>query len=359
MKKLIIAMLVVCSAALAFYGVKSYRNYKMHHQKGFASGNGRLEATEVAIASKLSGKLEAVYVDEGDYVKKNDKLALMQLNVLNAELAAAKAELGQAMAKQSQANAQVGVKQSELAAAKANMKQKQSSFDGAKKRYERAKELLKNNALSEQMVENDETHYLTCQADLSAATAEVMQSEAELKAAQAEMLGAAANIQAAKAKIDRVQADIDDSLLVSPLDGRIQYRVAEPGEVLNAGGRVLNLVDLSDVYITFFLPEQIAGKVKLGADVRIVLDAIPDTPIPAKISFVSSVAQFTPKTVETEVERQKLMFRIKAKIAPELLKQYVEYIKTGLPGVAWVRLDDQAAWPDFLKLKSEKEQAAK
>ncbi|MBR7145690.1 MAG: HlyD family efflux transporter periplasmic adaptor subunit, partial [Lentisphaeria bacterium] len=191
-------------------------------------------------------------------------------------------------------------------------------------------------------------------ADYTAAAANVQEAKAALQAAEAEVLAAEANIQSAKAQISRVQADIDDSLLVSPLEGRIQYRIAEPGEVLNAGGRVLNLVDLTDVYMTFFLPERIAGKVKIGAPARIVLDAIPDTPIPATISFVSSVAQFTPKTVETKIERQKLMFRIKAKIAPELLKKYIDYVKTGLPGEAWVQINPEAKWPEFLKLKSER-----
>ena len=350
-------MLILCAAALAFYGIKAYRENAMYNQPGFASGNGRLEATEVAIASKLSGRLEKVYVNEGDYVKKGDKLALMQLNVLTAELEQAKAKYAQAVAQKAQSEAKIGVKKSELAAAQATMKQKQSSFDGAKKRFDRAKELKGKNALSEQMYENDETHFLTSQAEYSAAQAEVMQSQAELRAAQAEVMAAIANIQSAQAQIDRVQADIDDSQLISPLEGRIQYRIAEPGEVLNAGGRVLNLVDLTDVYMTFFLPEGVAGKVKIGADVRIVLDAIPDTPIPAKISFVSSVAQFTPKTVETKIERQKLMFRVKAKIAPELLKKYVDYVKTGLPGMAWIKLDENAKWPEFLMLKRERKQA--
>ena len=97
-----------------------------------------------------------------------------------------------------------------------------------------------------------------------------------------------------------------------------------------------------------------AGKVAIGSDARIVLDAAPDVPIPAKITFVSSVAQFTPKTVETREERQKLMFRVKAKVDPALLEQYIEYVKTGLPGEAWVRLDPQAPWPEFLVLKRDR-----
>ena len=114
---------------------------------------------------------------------------------------------------------------------------------------------------------------------------------------------------------------------------------------------MLNLVDLTDVYMTFFLPEEVAGKVSLGADVRLVFDAIPDIPIPAEVSYVASVAQFTPKTVETRSERQKLMFRVKARIDPALLRKYIKLVKTGIPGVTWVKLDPAAEWPEALQLK--------
>ncbi|WP_158668210.1 HlyD family secretion protein, partial [Bradyrhizobium guangdongense] len=148
-----------------------------------------------------------------------------------------------------------------------------------------------------------------------------------------------------------INADLNDSVLKAPRDGRVQYRVAQPGEVLAAGGRVLNMVDLGDVYMTFFLPTADAGRVAIGAEVRLVLDAIPQYVIPAKATFVADVAQFTPKTVETEEERQKLMFRIKAHIAPDLLRQHIEHVKTGLPGMAYVQLDPASQWPDNLKIK--------
>jgi len=115
---------------------------------------------------------------------------------------------------------------------------------------------------------------------------------------------------------------------------------------------VLNLVDLTDVYMSFFLPETVAGRVALGTDVRIVLDAAPQFVIPAKVSFVASTAQFTPKTVETASERQKLMFRVKAQIDRTLLLEHLEQVKTGLPGVAWVKVDPQAAWPPELAEKA-------
>lgn len=110
-------------------------------------------------------------------------------------------------------------------------------------------------------------------------------------------------------------------------------------------------MDLSDVYMTFFLPETVAGRVALGSDVRIVLDAAPQYTIPAKVSFVASTAQFTPKTVETASERQKLMFRIKAQIDPQLLQKHLRQVKTGLPGVAWVKLDAETPWPENLQTR--------
>jgi HlyD family secretion protein len=121
--------------------------------------------------------------------------------------------------------------------------------------------------------------------------------------------------------------------------------------VLAAGGKLLSLVDLADVYMTFFLPETVAGRVALGADARIILDAAPQYVIPATISFVASTAQFTPKTVETESERQKLMFRVKAQIDRDLLQKHLKQLKTGLPGVAWVRIDQNVEWPAELTVK--------
>ncbi len=165
------------------------------------------------------------------------------------------------------------------------------------------------------------------------------------------MVGANSGVEASEATVARVEADIEDSQLKSPRAGRVQYRIAQPGEVLGAGGKVLNLVDLSDVYMTFFLPETAAGRVALGSEVHLVLDAAPQYVIPARVSYVASTAQFTPKTVETASERQKLMFRVKARIDPELLQKHRKLVKTGLPGMAWLKLDAQAVWPADLVLK--------
>ena len=188
------------------------------------------------------------------------------------------------------------------------------------------------------------------QAAVTAAKAQVDAARAATEAARTQVTGAKAQVDAAQASIERIDADMKDAVLTAPRDGRVQVRVAQPGEVLGAGGRVLNLLDLSDVYMTFFVPETVAGRIALGSEVRIVLDAMPGTVIPAQVSFVASQAQFTPKTVETASERQKLMFRVRAQIAPQLLQRYIEQVKTGVPGVAWLKLDANAQWPASLAL---------
>ena len=223
--------------------------------------------------------------------------------------------------------------------------QRVAQLDTTSRKLDRSEQLIKTNAVSQQVLDDDRAANATAKAALAAAEAQVAASEAAISSARALVVDAGAAVDAAKAAIESIAADLKDSVLKAPRQGRVQYRVAQPGEVLAAGGRVLNMVDLGDVYMTFFLPTAEAGRVAIGAEVRLVLDAVPQYVIPAKATFVADVAQFTPKTVETEEERQKLMFRVKAQIAPDLLRQHIEQVKTGLPGMAYVQLDPTAPWP--------------
>ena len=149
----------------------------------------------------------------------------------------------------------------------------------------------------------------------------------------------------------RLQKQISDSTLLAPVGGRIQYKLAQPGEVLPAGGRVLTLLDLSEVYMTIFVPASVAGPLAIGDDARVTLDPLPGYVFPAKITFVATQAQFTPKTVETAEEREKLMFRVKLTIAPELRKRYEEQVKTGIRGIGFVRSGRDVTWPAKLAVK--------
>ena len=315
---------------------------------GFACGNGRIEATEVDVSTKLAGRVEKMLVDEGDYVKEGQLLAVMQTSTLEAEREQARAQHRQALTDEKSALAQVALRESNKKVSQALVRERQSDLDAAQRRYNRSKALVGKGAIPVEEFDDHETALNGAKAAVVSAKAQVAVDQSAIDAAKADVNGKQAATKAVEAQIARIETDIEDCHLKAPRSGRIQYRVAQPGEVLGAGGKLLNLVDLTDVYMTFYLSETDAGKVALSGDARIVLDAVPDTIVPARISFVASVAQFTPKTVETQVERQKLMFRVKAQVQKAFLEKHIEYVKTGLPGVTWVQLDPEAAWPENL-----------
>jgi HlyD family secretion protein len=293
---------------------------------GIAFGNGRIEATEVDVAAKQQGRVEAVLAQEGDMVKEGDVLARMDVAVLEAQLREAEADKLRAETDRNVAIAVVG--------------QRENEYDLAVKILNRTRQLFQQQTVDQNQLDKDQASEQTAKAIVVAAKAQVASAEAM--------------ISSAVAKIEKVKADIADRILKSPRSGRVEYRLVEPGEVIPAGGNVITLLDVSDVYMTFFLPAQEAGKVAIGADARIVLDVMPELPIPAKVSFVSPTAQFTPKEVETRSEREKLMFRVKVRIDPELLKPFAERIKTGVPGVGYVKLNPAAQWPEWLKTRVDK-----
>lgn len=315
---------------------------------GIAKGNGRIEAVEIDIATKIAGRIREILVDEGDFVTAGQVLARMDTDALEAQRRQAEAQLRRAQIGVDTANSLVVQRQAEQRATVAVIAQREAELDAAERKLARTEVLAKQDNVSQQVLDNDRAATQSAKAAVAAAEAQRAAAEAGIGAAKAMVIDAEAAVEAARAAIESLTVDIDDSTLKAPRDGRVQYRVAQPGEVLSAGGRVLNLVDLGDVYMTFFLPTAQAGRVALGADVRLVLDAAPQYVIPAKATFVADVAQFTPKTVETEEERQKLMFRVKAHIPKELLKKHIQHVKTGLPGMAYIRLNANTDWPKRL-----------
>lgn len=287
---------------------------------GFAVSNGRLEARQVEIATKLAGRIEAVLAREGDFVEAGQIIARMDTNTLRAQLQEARAGVARA--------------RTAVGTAAAVVEQRRSELELAGRTLKRSQELVKGGFISSEKLDTDSAQMRVTVAALAAAKSLVVESKSA--------------VTAANATVARIEADIEDSILRAPSAGRVQYRLAEPGEVLAAGGRVVDMLNLTDVYMTVFLPESLAGKLVIGADARLVLDAEPQYVIPARVTFVATEAQFTPKTVETASERDKLVFRVKAQIGPEVLRTYRARVKTGVPGVAYVRTDPSAAWPQKL-----------
>lgn len=345
-KKITIAGFIVVLGLVAYL---IWKNMNKPDTDALVSGNGRIEATEINVSSKLSGQLEEILVKEGDFVEPGQILARVKISTLEAQLRELEAQQRQAQDEIATAEAQVAMRISEKAAAEAMVQQRETELMAAKNRLARTEVLAKEGASSKQQLDDERAAAQQAIAVLSAAKAQVQSAQGAIVASKSQVSAAHSQVDAIKASVERIKFDMDDAQLRAPLKARVQFRVAQPGELVAAGGRVLNLIDLSDVYMTFFLPETVAGKIAIGTEVRIVLDAAKNVVIPATVSFVADTAQFTPKSVETESERQKLMFRVKAKIDPTLLNKYIEQVKTGLPGVAYIKIDDQAAWPTFLE----------
>jgi len=318
-----VALVVVIAVAAvgAFFGWKLLQPPGL--PPGIAWGNGRLEAIEVDITSKFAGRLAEVAVREGSDVAAGQVLARLDVRELEAELRQAQALVKQARKQRGAAAAVITQRASEVVLAERNL--------------QRARELYENQNIPIEQLQRSETA--------------VQAARAVRAAAEAGLATADAAIEAAVARAESVRTRIDDSVLTSPLAGRVLYRLAEPGEVLPAGGKVFTVLDLTDASMTIFLPTMQAGRLRINDQARIVLDAIPDYTIPATVSFVSPEAQFTPKEVETRTEREKLMFRVKVRIDPALLAEHSAIMKSGVPGVAYVRLGADVQWPASLQAR--------
>jgi HlyD family secretion protein len=318
LKKLIILLFIVgISLAVYFY---VFVNQQTNLPEGFALGNGRIETTQVDISSKLSGRLIDIKVEEGALIQKDEVLAHLDIKELNAKLQEAIAYKNQAIENKNYTLAIVEEKQSELSLVKKN--------------YNRAYSLYNSKSIPLAEFQKNETELQTAQAALNASKSQVISAQS--------------TINATLAQIETIKVNIEDSTLYSPVKGRVLYKIAQNGEIVSNGGKVLVVLDLMNTYMTVFLPTSQAGLVDIGSEARIVLDAIPNIAIPAHITFVSPLAQFTPKEIETKAEREKLMFKVKVKIDSNVLEKYFEKIKTGLPGVAYIKLDKNATWPEYL-----------
>ena len=299
MKYMNIKKLSIVGAIVAVLLVTYWIWEKMNQPdtQALVSGNGRIEATEINISSKLSGQLEEILVQEGDFVEPGQVLARIKVSALEAQLREVQAQQRQAQEGIATTEAQVAMRISEKAAAAAMVEQRETELVAAKNRLARTEILAKDGAVSKQQLDDERADVKSVAAVLSAARAQVDSAQSAIVAARSQVSSARSQVDAIKATIERINFDIEDAQLKAPLKARVQFLVAQPGEMIAAGGRVMNLIDLSDVYMTFFLPETVAGRIAIGTEVRIVLDAAKNVVIPAKVSFVADTAQFTPKTV--------------------------------------------------------------
>jgi HlyD family secretion protein len=320
---------VIAAAAVVVVGggVAGYFFWRQYEASllpaGIVSVNGRVEATQVDISTKIPGRVVEIVPHEGDLVSPGEVVARIDTSETGAQLhqAQASAEL----ARQTLVTHQASVASDEAQQELANEEMRRTAT-------------LVNKGWS--------THEL-----YDKRTQELKSAEAALKAALSQVDEARAEVKTADAKVEELQAEIDDSTIKSPVRGRVQYRLVEPGAVLPPGGKIATVIDLSDVYTTVFLPAPQAGRLKIGDEARVVVDAAPEYVFPATVSFVAPESQFTPKTVEVQSEREQLVFRVKLQAPLELLKGIEDQVKAGLRGVGYVKIDSAAEWPARLAVK--------
>ncbi|WP_165250800.1 HlyD family secretion protein [Paludisphaera soli] len=318
-RRLVVTTVVLLMGAAAWVGYQE--RLKKQLPTGIVSGNGRIESVQVDVSAKYPGRVLRIFAEEGDLVRQGKVLAQMDTAELEAELARGKAKIAEAQETENQI--------------KAEILEKESNLRYETQEFARNRELFGRRVISREEMEKSQT-----KRDIS---------QAAVDSVKAKLLVNRRTIEAATADVQNTQVKIVDSTLVSPVNGRVLYRLAQEREVLGAGGKVLTLVNLDDIFMEIFLPSDEAARVDIGAEARIVIDARPEYAARANVTFVSPEAQFTPKQVETRTERDKLMFRVKLRVPHEVILPYIERVKTGVRGVGYVKIDPATPWPERLE----------
>ncbi|WP_245438042.1 HlyD family efflux transporter periplasmic adaptor subunit [Mesorhizobium sp. WSM4312] len=316
-RRLWLGLALGLAAAAAAAGGYWWQHAEPGLPAGIAFGNGRVEADEIDIAAKFGGRIAALLADEGDGVRAGQVVARMDTQDLETSLHKAEAQM-------------LGASRM-LDEASASVEQQKAQVKLAEQQLARAIYLADKGYATTEILDQRHQQLDAANAAFAAANARVGEAEQTLAAANHD--------------VDLYHINIADNSLVAPRAGRIQYRLANVGEVIGAGGKVLTMLDTGYVYMDVFLPTAQAGRAMMGSDARVVLDARPDAPIPAKVVFVSDQAQFTPKAVETKAERDKLMFRVRVRVDADYLRAHSAEVGSGLPGLAYVRVDPGTEWP--------------
>ena len=320
MKKIAIVMVLIILGGVA--GAGGWWWYERQTEplpEGIVGINGRFELGRMDVASLYPGRIEALPVIEGQEIAAGQLVAKLSSEEVQARLKAARAA-------KERATQTVARAQAETAARKERQRLAEMELKNAK--------ALKKDALVSPVEVERRQRALSGEAYAVNAS----------RAAEAE---ARAAIREAEAQIQRIASVTNDLEIRAPRAGRIEYRIAELGRVIPAGGKVVTMLDPSDAYMSLFLPTYTLGQVRMGNDARIILDGI-DAVFPAKVSFVASEAQFTPKYVETKDERTKMMYRVKLRLPADIALKHKDLLKGGLTGNGYVRLTNDVPWPPSL-----------
>jgi HlyD family secretion protein len=391
MKKRIIVILVVLAAVAA--GVYAYRSGIGRTPDNRIMVSGNIELTEVNIAFKTAGRLIERTVDEGDSVKKGQVVARLDRDQLvaqrdhqAAELASAQAQLAQAQTSLEWERANLagdleqrkadldsnesrlqelknGSRPQEIQESRAAVEAAQSELDRAKRDWDRAQTLYKNDDISTEQYDQYRNRWQSADAAIKqaqqrdalvqagprvevvqAAEGQVQKARGALKMAEAntleikrreqELVTRRDAIESAKATLAQIDAQLADTIAYSPVDGVVLVKSADVGEVLNVGTTVVTIGDIDHPWLRGYVNETALGKVKIGSKARVTTDSYPGKVYDGRVSFISSEAEFTPKQIQTQEERVKLVYRIKID-----LDNSRRELKSNMPADAEIVLD--------------------
>ena len=326
MKKglLIGALVVVVVAVVA---------YLQHGKRGDSAGmlriSGNVELTEVQVSFKVPGRVLSRLVDEGAQVRQGEVVARLEDAELSDALKLAQADADAAAA--TLAELEAGFRHEEVAQGEALLARAQAEADRLETDYQReqalyAKEVIPKRELDAARAAND------------VARASVREKREALtllrKGARRERVDEArARLKGARSRVSTAKERLSYATLLAPLSGVVLSKSVEPGEQVAAGTPVVTLGDTGQCWLKGYIPETELGRVKLGQEARVTTDSQPGKAYQGKVSFISSEAEFTPKSVQTEKERVKLVYRIKVTLANPGME-----LKPGMPADAEIQV---------------------
>lgn len=361
LRKYIAAFVAAAVAALVGYLVLNQWAWHSALPEGLIQANGRIEGDHVTVASKFPGRLEGLLAREGDRVTAGQALvrlddAQTQARVEQARQAvkAIEAQVEAAHARLALLNLEVPLA---IEQADAQLSKAQASVDRAvavekeaRSDAQRFRDLAAKDQASIQQRDQADMKWSVAKKDVVAARSSLAHAGKELeqaelgwrriRAQEAEVTALERQRDQADAALAEAESILHDLTITAPTNGTITTRMVDVGEVVAAGAPLLELVDLDRLYLQVYVPEVQIGKLRLGLPARIYTDAFPERPFEATVRYIASKAEFTPKEVQTQDERVKLIYAVKLYLADNPDHR----LTPGLPADAVIRWRDDAAW---------------
>ncbi len=293
---------------------------------------GNVDIRQVQLAFQESGRLEKLYVQEGDRVKEGTLLAEIDAVRYRADLQKAQAEL--AARKQVLNRLQAGSRPQEIAKARADVRAWEAKLADAEVTLKRLQRLIRDQATSQQKVDDAATAEKAAKEGLEAARQAL---DLVLIGPRKEDIAAArAKMQAAEAAVTLAEKGLADTRLYAPADAVVRDRIMEPGDMAFPGTPVLTLAKIDPLWIRVYVPETDLGRITPGMKATITTDSYPGKTYSGWIGYISPTAEFTPKNVETEALRTRLVYQARIFACnPE------NELRLGMPSTVRIDLDQQ------------------